>query len=208
MINKQHLEQGIVRVGIDGGRGFVVQGQYEERYVITAAHCLDDVPDDVLEVQNELINVGPLAEPNPDKHISASVYVWDVACDLAVLGCPDNQTFFDEADAYQAFVRGCVALDVDLEVPPYPPDCGLPFVVYTSDNLWLAGVASTVGMSTTGLVLGIDISGGTSGSPVFRADNGAVIGVVSISASEAGHIHLGDRLPGWMLRSLKKTLEP
>ncbi|MGH8592345.1 MAG: trypsin-like peptidase domain-containing protein [Gammaproteobacteria bacterium] len=215
MVNKQHLEHGIVRVGIDGGRGFVVQGQYEERYVITAAHCLGDVPDHVLKVEDELVGIGPLAEP--DKHISASVYVWDVARDLAVLGCPDDQTFFDEADAYQAFVGGCVALDVDLEVPPYPPDCGLPFVMYTSDNLWVEGVASTVGMYMTGIVLGIGIPGGTSGSPIFRADDGAAFGLVTtgqlteggeLEPVETAQIHLGDNLPGWMLRSLKKTLEP
>ena len=88
--------QAVVTVG--GGRGFIVEGSYEQRYIITAAHCLPDLPEAFPGEQATYRDLaGPLVE---------CVFV-DPVADLAVLAAPDGQVFFEEAEMYEALTSRC-----------------------------------------------------------------------------------------------------
>jgi hypothetical protein len=109
------MKAAILRVG--DGRGFVVKHRnylgMEERAIITAAHCLPDLP-----------------RPHPARYIHEETYqnllgplrgiptVWtaclfvDPIADVAVLGQPDNQALSDEADAYDQLLEGMETLTI------------------------------------------------------------------------------------------------
>jgi hypothetical protein len=94
----------LVQVG--KGRGFVVEDTFDRqrRLVITAAHCLRDIPppaqsggflDNLKATQDNLL--GPLkAKPS----ISAQCLFVDTIADIAVLGAPVDE----QADAYEKLV--------------------------------------------------------------------------------------------------------
>jgi hypothetical protein len=117
------LTRGILRVG--GGRGFVVKRRvrlFEERIIITAAHCIEHArrldkkrglpschPWRFLNEQTYPRLLGPLgAKPT----VWATCLFVDPIADIAVLGQPDNQALSQEADAYDRLVESMATLAV------------------------------------------------------------------------------------------------
>jgi hypothetical protein len=86
----------IVRVG--GGRGFVIESAFDERLVVTAAHCLPSMPEPHPWADDTRIwkLLAPLGEK---PSIVAECRFVDPVADIAVLGSPDNQSLWDEAEA-------------------------------------------------------------------------------------------------------------
>jgi hypothetical protein len=99
----------VVRVG--DGRGFILAHEHR-RLVITAAHCLPQIPPAMparYEHECTFPMLGPLdGEPT----IWAECLFVDVVADLAVLGPPDSQVYYDEHDAYEAFTESRPALEL------------------------------------------------------------------------------------------------
>jgi hypothetical protein len=102
-------------VQVGGGRGFVVEreDQWQPRVIITAAHCLDDLPPahpiSYTEERTYPSMLGPLgAEPT----VSAECLFADPIADIAVFGTPDSQDFSDEADAYESLLAAVAPLPV------------------------------------------------------------------------------------------------
>jgi hypothetical protein len=210
----------IVTVG--PGRGFVVEVRrsvrsvpglelpplLRSRYVITAAHCLPELPSAhpfSLTHERTYRLLGPLGgKPS----IAVECLVVDPIADLAVLGAPDGRAGFDEA-AYEAFVDGCSALRVG--------------TVDTLCDAWLFTLAgqwdqcsvrvNEYGQEKTLVLVGADIRGGMSGSPIVTA-TGAV-GIVSVGAEVNGvqrfeqhqQPRLAHALPVWLLKELTAFAE-
>ena len=211
-------------VTVGDGRGFAVQtGQ--DRLVVTAAHCLPDVPlCATFSHPTERIYQAVLGPLRDERTVWAECLFADPIGDIAVLGPPNNNEFPREAEAYDALVDSVTpstisdplrAMSPPLSVhgierdPVFLPHttgawllslAGEPFrcrVTHNPGSLW---VSETVQ----------DIRPGMSGSPII-ADDGSAIGVFCTSSGVPGEKSnrehgpnpgLADHLPGWLLREI------
>jgi hypothetical protein len=174
----------VVKVG--GGRGFVIEhritvqsrkrsNSVKSRLVVTAAHCLPHLPP-------------AFADPHPKERIYEALLssldgtkskVWstclfaDPVADIAVLGCPDEQTHHEEADAYHGLTD---------DVPT------LAIAKARSGRGWLLALDGVRWIPTTirvvsdlyGTSLSIDPpEAGMSGSPILN-DAGRAVGIVAV----------------------------
>jgi hypothetical protein len=209
--------------GSKGGRGFVIKTRARRlgkpvietptrRLVITAAHCLPRTP-----VAHPWANddrtwklLAPFGE---EPAITAECLFVDPVADIAVLGSPDNESMYKEAEAYDELTESAKALPVGIlkrELSAELPGWLLSLAgdwfrctVQYNDKLWMGGLWT----KTNG-----KIEGGMSGSPIL-ADNGAAIGVLSCSGgvdqTEGGpHARLGAHLPRWLLESAVRKATP
>jgi len=110
------LARAILRVG--DGRGFVVAcrsygDHYDERVIITAAHCLPFHPQAhparYLDEETYRRVLGPLGGK---RTVWARCLFVDPMADIAVLGEPDSQELYAEADTYDDLVGDMTALTV------------------------------------------------------------------------------------------------
>jgi hypothetical protein len=110
----------VIRVG--SARGFVVEACKEQHLVITAGHCLPDIPPrhamSYVEERTFAKLLGPLGgEPT----VWAECLFVDPLSDLAVLGPPDNLALWKEAEAYQGLVDAAAPLMVATDLDDEPP---------------------------------------------------------------------------------------
>jgi hypothetical protein len=97
----------VIRVG--DGRGFIV-GAGDDRYVITAAHCLP--PLDELPTPHLANDTANLTFRNIIGRVAAKrLTIWGELCvfslcdDIAVFSAPDGQELYDEYERYKKFTR-------------------------------------------------------------------------------------------------------
>jgi len=84
-----------------------------QRFIITAAHCLPELPPPGSNSYTGTWTYGHLlARLNSPPSILAECLFVDPVADLAVLSSPDNQEFFDEADAFDDLVDSVTALNI------------------------------------------------------------------------------------------------
>jgi hypothetical protein len=217
----------VVKVG--GGRGFVIEHricvnnpdfetvQSPERFysvtrrlVITAAHCLPNLP---------LAH----AYPNPEERfyqdllgsldgtkskVCSECLFADRVADIAVLGCPDEQT--EEADAYRALT------DVVPTLAIAKARSGRGWLLALDGVRWIPTTIRLVS-SIYGTSLSIDPpEAGMSGSPILN-DAGRAVGVVAIgpkTVTTNGERHINEEagpqpilmhdLPARMVRARRK----
>jgi hypothetical protein len=226
------LRKAVVRVG--DGRGFVVERRNylgdEERVIITAAHCLPRLP--------PYEHLLALPTPHPARYLDEETYqrllgplgaepaVWatclfvDPVADIAVLGQPDNQALFDQADAYDQLVEdaepmrvadapaqgvetikgGVIRMGgVDYDVGPQERlTAGKgPARVLSLDGRWLEGQVERW-HGVLAFKPEETFVGGMSGSPIIDG-TGAAIGVVSVDCMSPVIV---DRLSAQLVRSL------
>jgi hypothetical protein len=203
----------IVTVG--EGRGFIVEVpeisddqhiiQPADRFIITAAHCLPELPPPHPFSYNSERTyhalLGPLgAAPT----VSAECGFVDPLADLAVLWGPDDQTYFDESYAYNALVGAGSALRLGVEVGPQTA------WLLALDGQWATYKVhvNAHGPARTLTVVAAAEPGfapGTSGSPIIGHD-GRALGVVSVSATgpdstgeeQPRQPLLASNLPAWL----------
>jgi hypothetical protein len=102
------VKSSVITVG--DGRGFVVSDSQANQLVITAAHCLPHFPPcHAMSDQSERTYQKLLAPLGEEPSVWAECMFADPIADIAVLGSPDNQELFDQADAYPllACAGGC-----------------------------------------------------------------------------------------------------
>lgn len=212
----------VVRVG--GGRGFVVETEREDRFIITAAHCLPHLPPSHaasnLEERTYANLIGPCdAEPT----VWAECVFVDPVADLAVLCTPDEQALADEAADYKAVLEPTVALPVagltfvrepftlsDGTIILGPPRAESEAWLLSLDGRWFSCRVTSGGRAVWIAGAAEPIRGGMSGSPLV-APGGKAIGVVCVSASglsfgdrEGGpNPELAAHLPAWILRAMR-----
>jgi hypothetical protein len=215
----------VVKVG--AGRGFVVGDR--ERFVITAGHCLPELPPYHGASYTAERTYGALLGPvDGEPTVCAECLFADPIGDIAVLGEPDNEVLPDEAEAYWALVgeaspvpisklrpvRAPITLstgDTILGPPQAESEAWLLSldgrwfrceVTVTSRSLWIANASEA-------------ILGGMSGSPILDP-GGNAIGIVNVSdgfktddGREMGRPREGGPnalliacLPGWLLLEL------
>jgi hypothetical protein len=186
------LKNAVVRVG--DGQGFIVEIDHQ-RLIITAAHCLPDLPPahggSNMEERTYAALLGRLDEPAST--VWAECLFADPVADIAVLGSPDNQTLYDEALAYEVLTEDAPALSIGEAAKKAPA------WLLSLDGRWVSCTIDHIG----GWALWIEnaaegIKSGMSGSPII-SDEMSAIGVVSMG--EGGpNARLTHNLPGWLLR--------
>jgi hypothetical protein len=207
--------QSIVTVG--GGRGFlVVSDATDDKFVITAAHCLPNLPPPFysgeLEERTYRNLLGPIGE---EPTVWAECLFVDPIADIAVLGTPDDQALFDQAEAYENFLNGMRPLLIRAALP-YEPGW-----MYSLDGrLFSCRTQSGGRMYLSKATKGIQ--GGMSGSPILARD-GKAIGILCTAHGESDPSSdindadlresmmnpiLSSHLPGWLLRELKVPAKP
>ena len=183
-----------VRIGENFGRGVLVSGQL----ILTAAHNVIAA----LEHRSPhpwgeaLIGLGmgdhvTIEIDTMHGRLYVAPYAIEPVADLAVLGALDNQVFYDEADAYEAWCEGTVPVRLSWDALPALTPV-LAFIV-THHGTWLAGtvVQGRPGAHSLRLLFPAGIEGGTSGSPVVTAQ-GLLVGLVSqAGGTESDAIHKG-----------------
>ncbi len=194
------LLSAVLRVG--EGRGFLVERRrYHDCIVITAAHCLPDLPQPhpcaYLEELTYRRLLGPLgAQPT----VWAQILFADPVVDIAVLGAPDGQVLSEQADAYEALMASAHPLAV-AEAPRQRE--------YYKAAEGEARVLSLAGCWRNGHVVRRHgwlafspeafFEPGMSGSPIIDM-SGKAIGVVSVNFRSPALVH---SLPTGLLRSIR-----
>ena len=216
-------------IRVADARGFVVQsGRFTisnpGRYVITAAHCLPNLPPAhpwaSIEERTFAKLLGPLGKKKPA--ISAECVFVDPIRDIAVLASPDGSEFPDEAEAYDQLVfQELSALRVGDLPESFSTWNGMKrnerlatVWLLHLDNEWLRCSAKT--QSGGGIWLSKatkSLASGMSGSPCLALD-GAAVGVFGNTVGATGladhreggpQARLTQSLPGWLLQKIKVT---
>jgi hypothetical protein len=179
-MNRTKATQAVLTVG--DGRGFVVEREYRghpQRIIITAAHCLPRLPSSPSGLDQWGWTYEALLGSLGNKPtVCAECIFVDVVGDVAVLGQPDDQELFEQAEAYDALVDAMTPLPI-----VDAPEDG-PAWLLSLDRKWnRCRVQHSNGpLQITEALAGI--KGGMSGSPIITEDG--VIGLVSISGG-SGH---------------------
>jgi hypothetical protein len=148
-----------------------------ERMIVTAAHCLPSLPTPHPWAQDSR-NWKLLAPLGERPSIVATCRFVDPVADIALLGSPDNQEMYEEAEAYEALTDAATALPIGFLPSKFAAE--LNGWLLSLDGAWFSctvNYRSDGGLWTNATRA---IEGGMSGSPIV-ADNGAAVGVLSCS---------------------------
>lgn len=177
-------------VTVNKGRGFVVEGPVGQgRLVITAGHCLPDVPP--CRANSHILDrtyPNLLAPLGGKPSVCAECLFVDSIGDIAVLGTPDDQKFPDESKAYDEFVEAESVTPLTVA----PPD-NEGWLLSLDGDWFRCTIEHECGPLNFGN-LARKIAYGMSGSPVIST-TGAAVGVVCVHSSK--NPSLIRNLPGW-----------
>ncbi len=160
---KIHIKQG------GSGQCVVV----EAGLIVTAAHCVDWNSTTMPAAGGSFLSKIQTANGS----LMASPLAVEPVSDIAILGSPDSQAFYQEATAFDEWCESLVPVKV-LRTIPKPFD---PFAVWIRTHLktWVAGMATYDGSNSTfAFETDTEILCGTSGGPIVN-HAGELIGVVS-----------------------------
>jgi hypothetical protein len=231
MNEKELLIGSVVTVGY--GRGFVVNGKYD-RLIITAAHCLYRGGEPYLPPAHAAMGTEDktyeklLAPLGAEPTIWAELLFANPVADIAVLGSPDDQELFNEANAYETLVESVTPFSIGDASDFEQIEEKIGGVVYKTDAVgkgWMLSLEREWFQCTLQFVPWVDgplwvtggdqpIKGGMSGSPIIL-DDGSAVGVVCIgtlkaltsnddldASNEGGpNAKLVRDLPGWLLHA-------
>src|ERR1700733_10651196 len=97
---------------VGDGRGFVINVN-RQRLVVTAAHCLPELPPASLAAYSNEKTFKLLAPLHGEASILTECAFADHVHDIAVLGPPDDQELSDEANAYEALTQSLTPLRIN-----------------------------------------------------------------------------------------------
>ena len=184
----------VVRIG-EGGRGFIVEGDFAPR-IITAAHCLPELPPAHGASYPEERHYGCfLSKLGAEPSISVECLFVDPVSDLAVLGEPSEQ-LPDQQEAYEALVESVTPLSIDAV------EGAVQAWLLSLDGVWFPCIVQHSGPALWIRDVAQPIKSGMSGSPIMV--DGKAVGVVCISAVNPDHAPHGPNpalaqcLPAWL----------
>jgi len=186
-------KQAVVAVG--DGRGFIVNT--DERLIVTAAHCLPQLPPAAATAYLEETTYQDLVGRIDDdqKRIWVECLFVDPVADIAVLGGPDDQVLSDQWDAHQDFVEELPALEVGGLSSCHPTIPGLLLGLggeWGGCEIRYSGVRGCLWIENA--VEGI--VGGMSGSPIMNT----ACEVVGVLGTSGGTSDMGRGNDGSSLR--------
>ncbi|WP_434711993.1 serine protease [Rhizobium sp. YTUHZ045] len=190
-------QNSVIRVGY--GRGFLAQ-TVDSPVIITCAHCLPHMPPaigDIMMTEEKTYPrlVGALGD---EQSITVECLFADPVADVAVLGEPDSDILWKEAEAYHAFVEAREGLPIALEQNPALNGVQERMGAWLSlDDRWVyCGLA----VAAQRVLTSERAKAGMSGSPIILDTvRRTVVGVVS---NTEFHPRLVTALPAWLLRKL------
>ena len=214
---KDDVQHAVLRV--DGGRGFIVVDPHSDAHVvITAAHCLPELPPcHALSDTHERTYEKLLGRLRDDCTVWAECLFADPVADVAVLGEPDHPDLLERQQDYRKLIENKKVHPFKIsQVPRSPLTAKSPHEKWSKawllslDNEWFPCEVSRIRIHRCSLMVrnaAKGIHGGMSGSPIVD-DNGRAVGIVCVSHGRGtelhteafGNPHLASALPGSMLR--------
>lgn len=192
-----NAKNSVIRVGY--GRGFVAR-TVDNPVIITCAHCLPHMPPatgGIMKTEEKTYPrlVGAL---DHEPTITVECLFVDPVADVAVLGEPDGDILWEEAEAYHAFVEDREGLPIALEQNAASRG------EQQREGAWLTlegkWVHHSLDVTAQWVWTSERSEAGMSGSPIILDTvRSTVVGVVS---STALHPRLATTLPAWLLRQL------
>jgi hypothetical protein len=201
-------KRAVVQVG--GGRGFIVSAG-EDRYVITAAHCL---PSDKIPTPHLANSDSELTFPKIiGRLVSKRLTIWAELCaysltdDIAALSETNGQELGMYSKRYLKFPKAAMMVGKSPDVADsynLKPTPGMAAWVLSLSGEWKGCIVHT----STGRFLSITsgdqgiFESGMSGSPIINASGAAISLISTGSATSNLNPILMDCLPPWLLRKL------
>lgn len=153
-----------------------------------------------------------LGRLDDERYLCAECLFVDPVADIAVLGAPDSQYFYEESEAYEDLIESVPALTVrDIHGEgKHGWVSDAPAWVLSLDNKWTECKVSRRDRGYTISEPARVLRPGVSGSPVISG-NGSVFGVATEGRDNApasaddfsGRCsRLANDLPGWLLREM------
>ena len=194
-------------ITVGEGRGFVVEGPSQLwRYVISAAHCLPELPSaDGGSFQSKRTYFDLLGKLGETPSIACECLFVDPVSGLTVLAPPEDEVLPDQARAYGVLVDAATPFPIaDITETAEASLLSL-------DGEWFECKAERIGYALWLSDAAKGIEGGMMGSPILV--NNRAVGVVStLSTSEtyteAKAPALTECLPRWLVRELLTAMRP
>jgi hypothetical protein len=204
-------------IGVGAGLGFVLEVR-GNRYVVTAAHCLPQLPepnpdnDEINELTYENL-IGRLGEI-PD--VSAQCVFIDPVNDVAVLEEPENQELYQQKEAFAVLTQEADAFQLGLLADTFQlgllkdvstlrkafEDRWSPGLMLSLDRRWTECQMERRGYRVQ---LSEETQPGTAGSPILNVTGEAVSLVAAGTGDDGGgrissrQRALSDVLPHWLV---------
>jgi hypothetical protein len=173
--------------------------------VVTAAHCLPNLPPaHAFSYTEERTYSNLLGRLHNQPNVWAECLFVDPVADIALLGCPDGQELYEEAEAYEALIADTPALTIARA------RSGNGWLLALDGAHWVpTKLLRNLGLYGASLLTGPTESG-MSGSPILN-NRGHAVGVVVIGGEIEGRdgtrVYSGSgpqpilrrNLPGWLL---------
>ncbi len=199
MKTHQSANRAIVKLPKLGGHGVLVPGGM----ILTAAHCIDFSTTGGMVLGDHFIEE---LETHMGR-IKAVPLIVEPVTDIAALGCPDNQIFYKEAEAFENFCETTKPMPLATE----RIRCRRPFPVrlHDKDGTWVNGMAEMFDQSSPMLWITSEreIKGGASGGPILNMA-GELVAIISNSSSGSAEKSTGrcprplKALPVWICQEI------
>lgn len=172
------------------GQGVLVPGGF----ILTAAHCIWWDGDGAMALGGHFLE---RISTKSGAQLFVNVMAAEPVADIAVLDTPDNQAFYEQADAFEAWCNETAAVPVSAQVLEIGES--MPVHILTHKGTWIRGEITRYGLP--GLPCGMiyikpeePIEGGTSGGPVVDA-YGRLVGLVSWCGGDHCNQDVGGMMP-------------
>jgi S1-C subfamily serine protease len=193
-----NVERAVVQLSKTNGRGVLVPGGF----ILTAAHCIAWDGTGGMALGNDYFQHAKAAD---GRKLLLDVLAVEPVADIALLGSPDNQRLWKQAEAYEQFVAD--TRPVRLFRGEWKPLEKSRVFVFHKDRRWGIATAATYTPDSRVVILDPDrpIRGGASGGPVISR-SGELVTVVSQSGESGGDEGAGPMilhtLPVWAAEML------